>query len=112
MIIETYKIGALYYIKNPYRRDLDSFVTTPAELSKIIEKNTTSYLPIIYEVEFFKQIPKFKKLTKTELKKLFGEQLAEKQKGWHKDHYNYNKAESWEIKPAKRKIPARNYSKR
>ena len=39
-------------------------------------------------------------------------QLSEKQKGWHKDHYNYNKAESWEIKPAKRKIPARNYSKR
>ena len=29
-------------------------------------------------------------------------------RGWHKDHYNYNKAESWEIKPAKRKLPARN----
>jgi hypothetical protein len=111
MIIETYKIGGLYYIKNQYRRDLDCFVTSSAELSKIIE-NTTSYLPIIYLVEFWKQIPKFKKLTKTELKRLIGEQLAEKQKGWHKDHYNYNKAESWEIKPAKRKIPARNYSKR
>ena len=110
MIIETYKIGALYYIKNPYRRDLDCFVTSIAELNKIIE-NTTSYLPIIYLVEFWKQIPKFKKLTKTELKKLFGEQLAEKQRGWHKEHYNYNKAEKWEVKPSKRKIPARNYSK-
>ena len=35
-------------------------------------------------------------------------QLSERQKGWHKDHYNYNKAESWEIKPAKRKLPATN----
>jgi hypothetical protein len=39
-------------------------------------------------------------------------QLSEKRKGWHKDHYNYNKAESWERTPAKRKTPARNYSKR
>jgi hypothetical protein len=29
-------------------------------------------------------------------------------KGWHKDHYNYNKAEKWERTPAKRKTPARN----
>lgn len=35
--------------------------------------------------------------------------LKEKQKGWHKDHYNYNKAEKWEVKPSKRKIKARNY---
>lgn len=112
MIIESYKIGALYFIKNPYRRDLDSFATTPHELSKIIEKNTTSYTPIIYEVEFFKQIPKFKKLTKTELKKLFGEQLSEKKgKAWQKDHYNFNAAEKWEVKPKKRKVPARNVRK-
>ena len=39
-------------------------------------------------------------------------QLSERQKGWHKDHYNYNKAESWEVKPAKRKIPARNIKTR
>lgn len=37
--------------------------------------------------------------------------LGEKQKGWHKDHYNYNKAEKWERKPAKRKTPARNVKK-
>lgn len=111
MIIESYKIGALYFIKNPYRRDLDSFATTPHELSKILEKNTTNYNPIIYEVEFFKTIPKFKKLTKTQLKNLFGEQLSEKQKGWHKDHYNFNKAEKWETPPKKRKIPARNVRK-
>lgn len=37
--------------------------------------------------------------------------LAEKQKGWHKDHNNYNKAEKWERTPAKRKTPARNVTK-
>ncbi len=38
-------------------------------------------------------------------------QLSEKQKGWHKDHHNYNKAEKWERTPAKRKTPARNVVK-
>lgn len=32
-------------------------------------------------------------------------------RGWTKDHYNFNKAEKWERKPAKRKIPARNVVK-
>jgi hypothetical protein len=32
-------------------------------------------------------------------------------KGWHKDHYNYNKAESYERKPAARRTPARNVTK-
>jgi len=38
-------------------------------------------------------------------------QLSEKQKGWHKDHHNFNKAEKWERTPAKRKTPARNVVK-
>ena len=37
--------------------------------------------------------------------------LAEKDKGWHKDYFNYNKAEKWERKPAQRKKPARNVKK-
>lgn len=37
--------------------------------------------------------------------------LGEKQKGWHKDHNNYNKAEKWERTPTKRKTPARNVVK-
>jgi hypothetical protein len=37
--------------------------------------------------------------------------LSEKQKGWHKEHNNYNKAEKWERTPAKRKTPARNVVK-
>lgn len=111
MIIQTHKIGALYFIKNPYRRDLDCFATTPHELSKVLEDNLTSYNPIIYEVEFWKALPKFKKLTKIQLKKLFGQELAERKTGkaWQKDHYNYNPAEKWEVKPKKRKVKARNY---
>lgn len=44
--------------------------------------------------------------------KMLAEQMSEKQKGWHKDHYNYNKAEKWERPPAKRKTPARNVKRR
>lgn len=39
--------------------------------------------------------------------------LSEKSgRAWTKDHYNYNKAEKWEVKPAKRKVTARNTRKR
>jgi hypothetical protein len=33
------------------------------------------------------------------------------ERGWHKDHYNYNRAEKWERTPAKRKTVARNVAK-
>jgi len=77
MVIETHKISALYYIKNPYRRDLDKFCTTAAELKKIYNNAETSYNPIVYEIEFWKAIPKFKKLSLAALKKLVAETLAE-----------------------------------
>jgi len=32
-------------------------------------------------------------------------------RGWHKDHYNYNKAEKWELPPSLRRTPARNVTK-
>lgn len=32
-------------------------------------------------------------------------------RGWHKDHNNYNKAESWELPPSLRRTPARNVTK-
>jgi len=77
MVIETHKISALYYVKNPYRRDLDKFCTTATELKNIYNDPTTSYTPIVYEVEFYKAIPKFKKLSLAALKKLVAETLAE-----------------------------------
>jgi hypothetical protein len=44
--------------------------------------------------------------------KASAKQLSERQKGWNKDHYNYNKAEVWEKLPTKRKIPARNIKRK
>ena len=32
-------------------------------------------------------------------------------RGWHKDHYNYNKAEKYELPPSLRRTPARNVTK-
>ena len=32
-------------------------------------------------------------------------------RGWHKDHYNYNKAEKHERTPGKRRTPARNVTR-
>jgi hypothetical protein len=54
---------------------------------------------------------------KIALPKMLSEQLTikfpgTKQKGWHKDHNNYNKREKWERTPAKRKTPARNVVKK
>jgi hypothetical protein len=32
-------------------------------------------------------------------------------RGWHKDHYNYNKAEKHELPPSLRRTPARNVTR-
>jgi hypothetical protein len=96
MLIETHKISALYFVKNPYRRDLDKFCTTPLELIKEMENNKTSYTPIIYEVQFFLATPKFKKLSKAQLKKIFEFNLGEKISGRSKDLKYYNAANKHE----------------
>lgn len=77
MVLETHKIGSLYFVKNPYRRDLDKFCTTPAELKKIFNDPGLSYIPVVYECHFWLAVPKFKKLSSAALKKLFAENLAE-----------------------------------
>ena len=111
MLIETHKITALYFVKNPYRRDLDKFCTEPKELIKAIESNVTSYIPIIYEVEFFRSIPKFKKLSKPQLKKLFEFNLAEKTPGRALDRKFYNAAEKHERAYLPKRKTVRKYKK-
>jgi hypothetical protein len=112
MLIETHKISALYFVKNPYRRDLDKFCTTPMELIKEIQNNKTSYEPLIYEVQFFLATPKFKKLTKTQLKKIFEFNLAEKIPGRAKDRQFFNASEKHErAYLPKRKTVAKKYKK-
>lgn len=39
------------------------------------------------------------------------EDLTLSARGWHKDHYNYNKAERHERRPALRRTPARNVTR-
>ena len=61
------------------------------------------------------KIPGLTNMEKTAICKIMAipvpHHLSEKQKGWHKDHNNFNKAEKWERTPAKRKTPARNVVK-
>jgi hypothetical protein len=111
MLIDTHKITALYFVKNPYRRDLDKFCTEPKELIKAIESNATSYTPIIYEVEFWRSIPKFKKLSKPQLKKLFEFNLAEKIPGRSKDIRYYNAAQKTERAYLPKRKTVRKYKK-
>jgi hypothetical protein len=113
MIIQTHKILGLWFVKNPYRRDLDTFCTEINDVIKTINSTTmTSYEPIVYECQFWLQTPKFKKLTKTQLKKLLGFELSEKKPG-PKDRNFYNASEKWErAYLPKRKTTARTYTKK
>ena len=108
MNIQTNKIAALWLVKKSGRTDLDAFCSTIKYLKdKIFELGSGTN---VYEVRFWQVTPTFKKLTKVQVKKLIEDHLNEK--GWHKDHYNFNKAEKWEKTPPKRKIPARNVVKK
>ena len=97
---------------------------------KLLEYFYTNYCKPRLKGVTYKWDPKFKPTERYEFSKYFSEYLfieflkpLEKNKpktskkvtlsarGWHKDHNNYNKAEKWERKPAKRKTPARNVMK-
>ena len=66
----TREIYALYFAKHPYRSDLNFFAFDLDSLKKELAKNMAPYSPDIFEVEFWKTKPAFKKLTKAQLKKL------------------------------------------
>ena len=66
----TREIYALYFAKHPYRSDLNFFSFDLNALKKELVQNKAPYAPDIYEVEFWKTKPAFKKLTKAQLKKL------------------------------------------
>jgi hypothetical protein len=69
-IIPTQEIYALYFVKNPYRADLNFFAFDLDELRKELNKPGLTYTPEIYEVQFFMKKPIFKKYTLAQLKKL------------------------------------------
>ena len=73
-IIRTGQINSLYFVKLPFRSDLNFFsiqrMTNAAnEMRKEINL-PYSYIPEIYEVQFFMKKPIFKKYTLAQLKKL------------------------------------------
>jgi hypothetical protein len=69
-IITTSEIYALYFVKHPYRSDLNFFAFDLDELRKELNKPGLTYTPEIYEVQFFMKKPIFKKYTLAQLKKL------------------------------------------
>ena len=79
----------------------------PAE-RQMFAKYFSDYLYDEFLKPMIKNKPKKQKTLSEQLKIKFP---GTKQKGWHKDHYNYNKAEKWEVEPKKRKVPARNVKK-
>jgi len=91
---------------------------------KNLKKLTKTYLKSFF-TKALKQDPTYFSINELEklgeyfnikVERHLSEQLKMKfttrQRGWHKDHYNYNKAEKWERTPAKRKTPARNVVKK
>jgi hypothetical protein len=102
MVLETHKIGSLYFVKNPYRRDLDKFCTTPVELQKIFNDPSLRNIPVVYECYFWLAVPKFKKLSAAALKKLFGERSLEENP--------FKKMKSTAAKPTNQK-PLKKYKK-
>jgi len=68
--IPTSEIPGMWFIKNPFRGDLNSFSFDLDEVRKTVKHAHLSYTPEIYEVQFWLKKPAFKKLTQSELKKL------------------------------------------
>lgn len=136
MNVRNVKNGAFYIARAPYNWNT-VIIEDVGEYGclKILanaKKYFTGYYPEFWRVDG----KTMKKLTNTTLKSFFKNALKYDKKyftnaeiqelgkyfkikvdllsahGWSKDHYNYNKAEKWEKKPAKRKIPARNVKKK
>lgn len=69
-IIETRTLAAMYFVGYRFRSYLNFFSTDLDEMRKRIAKNPADSNIDIFEVTFWMKKPGFKKLTKTEQKKL------------------------------------------
>lgn len=111
MNIQTNKLNALWLVTSPYRSDLNAFVSDVKQLEKKLFELSTGYVPIVYEVQFWLKTPKFKKLTKIQLKKLLEFNLAEKIPGRSKDIGYYNAAQKHERAYLPKRKTVRKYKK-
>ena len=67
ILIPTHQITTFYFVKQPYRSDLNFFATSNEELKKGLSKYKGNYPAEVFLIEFWKMKPAFKKLTKKEL---------------------------------------------
>ena len=67
--ISTSEIPGMWFVKHPFRSDINFFSFDLEELKKELKKET-SYVPEVYEVQFWLRKPIFKKYTQIQLKKL------------------------------------------
>jgi hypothetical protein len=112
MNIQTSKLNALWLVTKPDRSDLNAFCSDPQQLANKLFELSIGSLPIVYDVQFWLKTPKFKRLTKIQLKKILDFNLAEKRPG-PKDRNFYNASEKWErAYLPKRKTTARTYTKK
>jgi len=110
MNIQTSKLNVLWLVTSPYRSDLNAFVSDPQQLANKLFELSTGYVPIVYEVQFWLKTPKFKKLTKMQLKKILDFNLAETPRG--KDMRFYNAAQKHERAYLPKRKTVRTYTKK
>jgi hypothetical protein len=69
--IATHQIPGMWFVKFPFRSDINFFSYDLDALKKELSKAPYNvYAPDIFEVQFWLKKPVFKRLTKTEYKRL------------------------------------------
>lgn len=81
---------------------------------KSTDRKINEYLNILYDVKY--SVPEEIKTITRKVESFTNKNRTTKgstlsARGWHKDHYNYNKAEKYELPPSLRRTPARNVTK-
>jgi hypothetical protein len=109
MNIQTSKLNVLWLVTSPFRSDLNAFVSDRKQLENKLFELSNGYTPIVYEVQFWLKVPKFKKLTKIQLKKILEFDLGES--GRAKDMRYYNAAQKHERAYLPKRKTVRKYKK-
>jgi hypothetical protein len=68
--LPTHTLPGLWFVKFPYRSDMNFFSFDLDELKKEVPGGMSNYSPEIYEVQFWLKKPIFKKYTQAQIKKL------------------------------------------
>jgi hypothetical protein len=108
--------------KTQISKEQKKFLSLIKSMPKVTNRSTNNQLGKLFDWftnNFRLEVDKQSKILERDLKLYFRElkdtskptTLSERQPGWHKEHYNYNKAEKWELPPSLRRTPARNVTK-